>query len=132
MFNKVIIVGNITKDIELKTTQSGLSVTTFGIAVNDKQNGKEITNFFNVTCWRSTAEFVARWCKKGDPILVCGKLNNRSWTDNQGNKRTTTEITADEVSFVGRKEKSEEKNEAPSYGDTTGFEDLAPEDELPF
>lgn len=130
MFNKVILAGNIASDVELKKTPNGFSVLSFSIAVND--NGKENVNFFSVTCWRQTAEFVSRWFKKGDSILVCGKLNNRKWEDRQGNKRTTTEIVADEVSFAGRKEKNDS---LPTYGDikdTKGFEELGSEDELPF
>lgn len=148
MFNKVILVGNITKDIELKVTQNGLSVTTFSVAVNEGSGEKQRVNFFNVSAWRHTAEFIARWFKKGDPILICGKLNNRSWTDNQGNKRSITEVVVDEASFVARRESrpanayppagneqgafTPPPEEAPAYGNMGGFEDLSNDDELPF
>ncbi len=101
-FNKVILIGNMTADPELKQTQGGLSVCSFSIAVNRrfKTEGQQDCDFITVVAWRQTAEFVSRYFKKGNPILICGQLQTRSWTDNQGNKRTATEVVADEVSFV--------------------------------
>lgn len=101
-FNKVILIGNMTADPELKQTQSGVSVCSFCIAVNrriQKENDPPC-DFVNIVSWRNTAEFVTRYFKKGTPILICGQLQTRSWTDNQGNKRTSLEVVADEVSFV--------------------------------
>ena len=99
-FNKVIIMGNISTDVELKQTTSGTSVCSFNVAVNRKtSDGQPTADFFSVSAWRQTAEFAARNFRKGDPILVCGKLQTRSWTDNAGNKRISTEIVADDVSF---------------------------------
>lgn len=102
-FNKVILMGNLTADPELKQTQSGLSVTSFDIGVRKRASAESESNFFHITAWRQTAEFVCRYFKKGDSIIVCGSLDNRSWTDNNGNKRITTEIVADEVAFAGSK-----------------------------
>ena len=103
-FNKVILVGNMTADPELKQTTSGASVCSFSIAVNRRftkaEQGQQTVDFFNIVAWRQTAEFVSRYFKKGNPILVCGQLQNRSWDDKQGQKRYTTEVQADEVSFV--------------------------------
>ena len=82
-FNKVILVGNLTADPELKKTPSGVSVTSFSIAVNrrfTKQGEQPQTDFINIVAWRQTAEFVARYFNKGRPILVCGQLQTRSWT----------------------------------------------------
>lgn len=148
-FNKVILMGNLTADPELKQTQSGISACTISIAVN-RRRSKEDNNdvdFFNVQTWRQTAEFVSRYFKKGKPILVCGQLQTRSWTDNNGNKRTATEVVADEVSFVGGAESSTEAQRAPAeqieanaspsytpaaYGGNAQFEELNSDEPLPF
>ena len=111
-FNKVILIGNITKDVELKQTPNGVSVCSFDIAVNRKLN-REVTDFISIVTWRQQAEFVSKYFKKGQAILVCGELQTRSYTDKQGNKRTAVEVVADEVSFVGNKENAtESKSEA--------------------
>lgn len=106
-FNKVILVGRLTADPELKQTGTGLSVCSFSIAVNRRfskaDQGQPTADFFNIVAWRNTAEFVCRSFRKGRPILVCGQLQNRSWNDQQGNKRYVTEIVADEVDFVDSK-----------------------------
>ena len=103
-FNKVILIGNMTADPELKQTTAGFSVCTFTIAVNRRfakaDQGQQNVDFINIVTWRQQAEFVSRYFKKGNPILICGQLQTRSWSDNQGQKRYTTEVVADEVSFV--------------------------------
>ena len=103
-FNKVILIGNMTADPELKQTASGVSVCSFTIAVNRRfakaDQGQQNVDFLNIVTWRQQAEFVSRYFKKGTPILVCGQLQTRSWNDNQGQKRYATEVVADEVSFV--------------------------------
>jgi single-strand DNA-binding protein len=102
-FNKVILIGNLTADPELRQTNNGTSVCSFSIAVNRRfsKEGAQDCDFINIQAWRSTAEFVTRYFTKGKPILVCGQLQTRTWTDNEGNKRYATEVVADEVSFVG-------------------------------
>lgn len=104
-FNKAILVGNLTATPELKQTNTGLSVCSFSIAVGRKvaKGAEENTDFFSVVAWRTTAEFVAKYFTKGNPILVCGSLQTRSYTDRKGEKRTMTEIVADEVAFVAQK-----------------------------
>ena len=103
-FNKVILIGNMTADPELKQTQGGVSVCSFSIAVNRRfakpDQGQQNVDFINIVTWRQQAEFVSRYFKKGNPILICGQLQTRSWSDNQGQKRYATEVVADEVSFV--------------------------------
>lgn len=142
-FNKVILIGNMTADPELKATSSGVSVCPFSIAVNRKfkdQSGNNECDFINIVAWRSTAEFVAKYFKKGNPILVCGQLQTRTWTDNQNNKRFATEVIADEVSFVSNRENnSDQKNEPSNYvpnaytGQTSSnFEEIPSEEGLPF
>lgn len=132
-FNKVILVGNLVSDPELKATNNGVNVTRFRIAVGRRfaKNGE--TDFFDIVAWRNTAEFVCKYFSKGKPILVSGALQNRTWTDTEGNKRYATEVIADEVSFVGGKgDNGQAAPSAPAYGDTNGFEELSSEDELPF
>lgn len=115
-FNKVILIGNLTADPELRQTANGLSVCSFSIAVNrrnTKSDNEQSVDFINVVAWRNTAEFVSRYFRKGKPILICGQLQTRSYTDNQGNKRTSTEVLADEVSFVGV-ENTAQSNDKPT------------------
>ena len=106
-FNKVIIGGRLTADPELRTTSTGVSVTTFSVAVNRQYRAKNAedtqADFFNVTAWRQTAEFVTRYFHKASSICVVGTLQNRSWVDNNNVKQYRTEIIADEVFFVDSK-----------------------------
>ena len=132
-FNRVILVGNLVADPELKTTPNGVNVTRFSIAVNRRFSKNGETDFFNIVAWRNTAEFVCRHFTKGKPILVSGALQNSSWTDSEGNKRYATEVVADEVTFVeGKRDSSQPAdNNVPAYGIPDGFEDLG-EDDLVF
>ena len=141
-FNKVILIGNLTADPELKQTTSGISVCSFTIAINRKfaKEGEQTCDFITIQTWRQTAEFVSKYFKKGKPILVCGQLQQRTWTDNQGNKRYATEVVADEVSFVGNNEaSSEEKSEPSTYMPSAyqtsaqpQFEEVPNDGDLPF
>ncbi|MBO5870506.1 MAG: single-stranded DNA-binding protein [Clostridia bacterium] len=141
-FNRVILVGNLVADPELKTTPNGISVIRFRIAVNrrfTRAGEQPQTDFFDITAWRQTAEFVARFFTKGRPILISGTLQNRNWTDNNNVKHYSVEIVADEVTFVDRKTEGMNGQpsmpSAPTYSTPTadsGFEDLSADDELPF
>ena len=142
-FNKVILVGNLVADPELKTTPSGVSVTRFRVAVGrrfTRAGEQPQTDFFDIVAWRKTAEFVARFFTKGRSILISGSLQNRNWTDNNNVKHYATEIVAEEVSFVDRKADGApgvgmSQNNIPTYSTPTadsGFEDLSADDELPF
>lgn len=120
MFNKVIMMGRITHDLELKTTPSGVSVCTFSIAVDRRYQSKDEekkTDFFNVVAWRQTAEFVTRYFAKGRMILIEGEMQTRQYTDKNGNPATWYEINADRVSFTG--EKKAEWQSAPAPAATT-------------
>lgn len=136
-FNKVILVGNMTADPELKQTQGGLSVSSFSIAVNRRfsKDGEQACDFINIVAWKQQAEFVTRYFKKGQAILVCGQLQTRTWTDNQGQKRYATEVVADEVSFVGN---SSSNTEAKPYvpnaytSNNQNFEAIPNDGTLPF
>ena len=109
--NKVMLGGRLTADPELKQTQNGIQVASFSIAVNRRvrsnDNQQPNADFFNVTAWRATAEFVSRYFRKGSSIFVVGTLQNRSWTDQQGIKRYTTDIIADEIHFVDSRSESQ-------------------------
>ena len=143
-FNKVILIGNLTADPELKQTQGGLSVCSFNIAVNRRfkgENGQQDVDFISIVAWRQQAEFVTRYFKKGQPILICGQLQTRNWTDKQNNKRIAVEVVADEVSFVGNKESSAEAKSEPSAQpyipsaytqNSQNFETIPSDEGLPF
>lgn len=134
--NKVILIGNLTADPEVKQTQSGLSVVSFIVAVNRRvgKDAEQKTDFINIVAWRKTAEFVGQYFKKGKPILVCGSIQTRSYKDKNDNKRIAVEVLADEVGFVESKATSEAPSgtyEPEAYG-APQFEDVDPDDDLPF
>lgn len=107
-FNKVILVGNLTEDPQLKATPSGVAVVSFRIAVGRrfKTEGQPEADYFTIVAWRNTAEFIGRHFGKGDSILVCGQLQQRAYTDKEGNSRSVVEVVADEVSFAGYRKPS--------------------------
>lgn len=131
-FNKVILVGNLTADVELKQSTSGVSVCSFNIAVNRKMAKNNECDFITIVAWRQTAEFVCKYFKKGNPILVCGSLQTRSWKDNKGNNRTAVEVVVDEVSFVGHKESSQAPTYQPYTPNSQNFESITDQEGLPF
>ena len=108
MFNLVVLTGRLTADPELKTTPNGISVCTFGIAVDRayKKGEEKQTDFLNVVCWRSTAEFVSKYFSKGNLIGIEGSIQTRKFTDKNGNNRTAFEIVANNVHFVESKKTS--------------------------
>ena len=113
LINSVQIIGNITKDIELKETGSGVKYTRFSVAVNrgtKKEDGTYETDFFNVVAWRKTAELVKNYFGKGKKIAIVGKLQNYEYQGQDGIKRGT-EIVANEVHIIEKKEVKEEKEE---------------------
>ena len=136
MLNNINIMGRLTADPELRTTQSGLSVCSFNIACDRDfaaADGKKETDFIPVVAWRNTANFVSRYFSKGSMIVVSGRVQVRDYTDRDGNNRRATEIVADEVYF------GESKRGAPAtyeeYTDATASkfkEYVEPEDDLPF
>ena len=104
-FNRVILAGNLTRDPELRFTNNGIPVCEFGLAVNERRgkgaDATEKVNFFDVTAWRDLGETIANYKKKGDPILVEGRLQFRQWDAQDGSKRSKVDITADNVQFLG-------------------------------
>ena len=109
--NKTILGGRLTADPELKTTSSGVSVTSFTIAVNRKpdKNGESKADFFTCVAWRSTAEFITRYFRKASSICLIGSMQNRSWEAQDGTKRTATELIVDEAYFVDSKSEMAER-----------------------
>ena len=96
--NTVTVVGNVTRDPELRFTPGGAPVASFGLAWNRKdQNGEEVVSFFDITCWRSLAENVAESITKGQRVIVYGRLDYRSWENQEGERRSKVEIIADDV-----------------------------------
>lgn len=99
-FNRVILAGNLTRDPELRFTQSGTPVCGFGLAVNRVFSKNEEVDFFNVSAWRDLGERVANYTKKGDPVLVEGRLQYRTWEAQDGSKRSAVDVVADNVQFL--------------------------------
>ena len=102
--NKCILVGNLTRDPELKQTATGISVCNFGIAVNrnfSNANGEREADFFNIVTWRGLAENCGKYLQKGSKVAVFGQIQTRTYDDKDGNKRYVTEIVADDVEFCG-------------------------------
>lgn len=106
--NKVIIMGRLTRDPELKNPGTNSEVCSFSVAVDRKfkRDGEPEVDFLNVVTFGKTAQFVSKWFSKGKLILVCGRIQVRNWEDKNGNKRTAFDILADEVSFAGDKQKT--------------------------
>lgn len=143
MLNRVILMGRLTKDPELKQTQNNVSVATFSLAVDrnyqsDKDNKQ--TDFINIVAWRHTAEFVKKHFTKGQLVAVEGSIQTRSYQDKDGNNRTAFEVVADQVYFAEKKQNGENKSQSESsakdsfqVGDLGDFEEFDANDgELPF
>ena len=115
MLNKAILIGRLTADPELRRTQNNTAVTSFTLAVNrnfSKSQDQNQTDFIDIVAWSATAEFVAKWFKKGMQVAVCGRIQMRNWEDRQGNKRKSFEIIAEEVHFAESKQRdSSTKND---------------------
>ena len=150
MLNKIFIMGRLTRDPELRRTQSGTAVTSFSLAVDrdfKSQSGEKETDFIDVVAWRSTAEFVAKYFTKGRMAIVEGRLQIRPWTDKDGNNRRSAEVVADNIYFGDSKRDSAGDMggySAPAYtapaggysapvGGSSGFAEIDEEDgDLPF
>lgn len=133
-FNEVILGGRLTADPELKSTQNGTFVTSFSIAVNRAYQKERQTDFINIVAWKSTAEFICNFFKKGSSICVVGELQTRSYTDGSGNKRYVTEVVARDARFVDGKNEVTASEEEPVYSinENIEFETIAADQDLPF
>ncbi len=146
MLNCAAIMGRLTADPELKKTNTGVSVISFTVAVDRnfvKQGEERQADFIDVVAWRQQAEFVSRYFHKGSMIAVNGSVQTRNWEDKNGNKRKSTEIIADNVSFCGSRSETGTgapagapvyNEPAPSYStaDEGDFREIPDEDDLPF
>lgn len=125
MLNKVILMGRLTKDPELRTTNSGVSVATFSVAVDTGHGENKTTDFINCVAWRNTAEFVSKYFTKGKMIIISGRISSRSYEDKNGNKKYITEVVANEVQFGEGKKADAEPTEDE-------FTPLDIDDDIPF
>ena len=126
MLNKIVVMGRLTRDPELRRTQNGTAVTSFSVACDrdfKSQSGEKETDFIDVVAWRTTAEFVSKYFAKGRMAVVIGRLQLRDWTDRDGNKRRAAEIVADSVYFGDSKpadaQTRETQNFAAAHNDST-------------
>lgn len=132
MLNRAILMGRITKSPQLKNTQSGVPVIQISVAVDRDYTPKgqeKQTDFIDVVAWRNTAEFISKYFEKGQLIALAGSIQTRSYTDNRGNKRSVTEVIADQVYFCGGK--NENKKTEPTF-DERDFEEIGTDPDLPF
>ena len=141
MLNKIIIMGRLTRDPELRRTGSGTAVTSFSLACDrdfKSQSGEKETDFIEVVAWKNTAEFVSKYFSKGRMAVVEGRLQIRDWTDKAGNKRTTAEVVADNVYFADSKRSESNDNQKENFNALSGrlnddFVPISEEDgEIPF
>ncbi len=140
--NRVVLVGRLTRDPELKRTTSGASVTSFTVAIDNmtSKGGEKTTSFIPCTCWNKTAENVAKYCGKGSMVGVDGRLNQRSYEDKSGAKRSIIEVVAESVQFLEKKGSNEDVAESyqPADNGTGSEQSVAHEgidssdDDLPF
>ena len=132
MLNRIIVMGRMTRDPELRRTNSGTAVASFTVAVNrdfKSQSGEKETDFIDVVAWRNTAEFVSKYFSKGRMAVVEGRLQLRDWTDKDGNKRRTAEIVADSVYFGDSKRDGGDMVQSEPQG---GFNEIEDDGDLPF
>jgi single-strand DNA-binding protein len=124
-FNRVVLAGNLTRDPELRFTQDGVPVASFSIAVNRVRSKSETVDFFNVSAWRELGETVVNYKKQGDPILVEGRLQYRTWQAQDGAKRSAVDVVADNVQFLSRSGDPQAHVEAPASADKAPQETAA-------
>lgn len=142
--NKAFLIGNLTRDPEMRTTQSGVPVCSFSIAVNrrfkNQQTGQQETDFINITCWRQLAELCGRYLQKGRKVAVSGSIQTRTYEAQDGSKRNAFEIVADEVEFLNSPQQGsgEFRPSAPAPAPTDSFSPAesgftqVDDDDLPF
>ena len=131
MLNKVIIMGRLTRDPELRRTQSGTAVTSFTLAVDrdfKSQSGEKETDFIDVVAWRNTGEFAAKYLAKGRMAAVEGRIQVRDWQDKDGNRRKSVEVVADNVYFADSKRDSKPQESR----DDQEFDEIEDDGDFPF
>lgn len=142
-FNKVILGGRLTSDVELKQTPSGVSVCSFSLAVNRKtgKDQEQKTDFIDCQAWRQTAEFISKYFRKGSSLCIVGSIQKRTWKDKNGENRYATEVIVDEALFVDSKSDAQGTFDAMGYQEPTptftkpvepNFEAVDTDSDLPF
>ena len=135
--NKVILIGNLGKDPEVRTLDSGVKVANFSLATTESyknRNGERVENteWHNIVLWRGLAEVADTYLKKGNQVYIEGKIRTRSWDDKDGNKRYTTEILADNMTMLGSRQNGTAPSSDPKPKPETEAPEPAPDDDLPF
>ena len=132
--NKIRIVGNITRDIDLTETASGTSYCNFSVAVNramPDSDGNKQTDFFNCTAWRQRAEVIAKYCKKGSKVLVEGEMQARSYEDKNGNRQTGWNVNVTNIEFLSNRQENIEEDDRPARATRRPLPEIN-DDHLPF
>ncbi len=134
--NKVILIGNLGKDPEVRSLEGGAKVASFSLATNEVFKGKdgnkvEQTEWHNIVVWRGLAELAEKYLRKGSQIYLEGKIKTRSWDDKEGNKRYTTEIVGDNMTFLG-KPMSDSQNNPPTLSSDDAPPEVEEDGDLPF
>lgn len=136
MLNRIIVMGRMTRDPELRRTNSGTAVASFTVAVDrdfKSQSGEKETDFIDVVAWRNTAEFASKYFSKGRMAVVEGHLQIRDWTDKDGNKRRSAEIVADSVYFGdSKRDGGDTVQSEPQSEPQSGFSEVEDDGDLPF
>ena len=139
MLNQIFIMGRLARDPEVRHTQSGVTVCSFTLAVDrdvkDRNTGERKTDWIPVTAWRGTADLISQYLHKGDSIVVVGRLEIQEWTDKQGNKRTTPNVSAENVYFTGgRRQETAQSYQRQEHEDQQeqNFEELDDDADLPW
>lgn len=136
MLNRIIVMGRMTRDPELRRTNSGTAVASFTVAVDrdfKSQSGEKETDFINVVAWRNTAEFASKYFSKGRMAVVEGRLQIRDWTDKDGNKLRSAEIVADSVYFGdSKRDGGDTVQSEPQSEPQSGFSEVEDDGDLPF
>lgn len=135
MLNRIIVMGRMTRDPELRRTNSGTAVASFTVAVDrdfKSQSGEKETDFIDAVAWRNTAEFVSKYFSKGRMAVVDGRLQLRDWTDKDGNKRRSAEIVADSVYFGDSKRDGGDNPAGYAPAPSGGFSEIEDDGNLPF
>ncbi len=148
--NKVILMGRLTRDPELRQTTSGIQVCSFSVAVNRRfaKDGQQNADFINCTAWRQQAEFICKYFRQGSMIALVGSLQSRSWENQEGKRQYSTDVVVEEVHFTGSKKETGTDTSGDSFGmtqpapsadsalgdiDSMGFQTIeGSEDDLPF
>lgn len=133
--NKLILIGNLTRDPELEETRSGIAYAKLSIAVNrnyTNDDGERLTDFFDFTVWRERAENCCRYLKKGSKVAIVGSIENRTWEDDEGDKHKVTEVKCNEIEFLSSK-RDDDTEKPPKKGKTKPrLEEFDDDGDIPF